>query len=384
MSFETDGGICEFRPLGGNLSPEPSTCVNISNLEIRTRLTNFTGKTLYLKTQHNVPFVVEPEQNILTPREKLDHLKIEIAYTINDVSSAKKTLSIIDAFVSNNLHCSQEAAIVRSQIHENYFNRSRYETASMKMTIVLSRTISLASITDAKLGFIPEISAIVTVNQAMIAIPHPYSPEGIENIHFSKVLENHGQTGVMVKVIDNDQLAKYRYYYSAKRLVRVESIQDHRRESGVYVTTTGVNETRRVQFMSFLEAEDNVGLYKSQEEAITHGDPSRIAEIEESKLKIKEKELNRQLLAEKANTAKIKEDYERVSAALSNATLVNKANLEALAAERKERNEQNSEARKDYYEERSYERKDSSEAFKLIPVAIGVVVGVAGFFFGRR
>lgn len=353
---------------------------NHANVTIKTDFINFTGEYIYCKTQRNIPLSFNPEKGLHVPREAYPHLKIVVTYTIHDSKSMEETLAFIDTIINNDYVVPEEAMLLREKIKEKFASANYFDPQNKSVTMAFSRIIRRDDIAKSGTVYIPETNVVVTMDKERAMRPHPYSPEGLQNIEIEKTLANVGQAGVMVKVIDNDQISPVRYFYAAKRLISVRSVVDHRRESGVYLTFTDCDNNRKSSFITFKEAEDVIGLFKTQDEAVTHGDPKylneqRERELENANLALKnESMLNKaELQQREAELASLKHDYNVMKEHLDYAATVRKHQINSI-----------DDRRKDYYEERSYYRKDSSEAWKFVPLVVGIVIGVGGIFFGKR
>lgn len=371
----------------GRAELEEKPQANTANLSIGVDYTNYTNGKLYFKTQRNIPFAVCNEEGLHVPRDIYPHLKITVTYTIHDSGSMEDTLRLIDAIIQNDFQISEETQILRQKIKDKLSSNLYYLASNKTVSFSMSRTIRQDDLYKAGVLYIPETGIVVTMDREKITTPHPYSPEGLQNIEHSQVLENVGQSGIMIKVVDNDQISPMRYYYAGKRLICVGSIVDQRRESGVYITICDRDNERNVKFVTFKEAEDLIGLFKTQDEALTHGDPKQMTahharEIENHNLNLEN--INLSLKNESvANKAKLQEREAELAALKHNLNLM-RENIEHAALVRKHTLDSVGDRRKDHFEERSYYRKDSSEAWKFVPLVVGVVVGVAGYLFGKR
>ena len=141
----------------------------------------------------------------------------------------------------------------------------------------------------------------------------------------------------------------------------------------MYLTSTGasIGAPPKIETFTYEEANEKLHLYKSKEEAEALGDLflQRERELKEKELRFKEIEndykLKRQQLQTDIDTRdqsfKLKElEYEEKLARLNQYRdeVEHQRKLEEIR-------------RKDHYEHRSYERKDSSEILKYAPILIG-------------
>lgn len=141
------------------------------------------------------------------------------------------------------------------------------------------------------------------------------------------------------------------------------------------------------------EAFTKYGLYKTREEALTHGNSKEIyaAELADKKQELRERELEieKERLEMNKTLTDLKSKHELEITKLKNETSVDDEHRERRLTELKmERDRLKDDLeykqlhRKDSYDDRSHKRKDTSEILKFIPVALTAVAGVVGVMVG--
>lgn len=388
-----------------------------AGLTISAEYTNFTGIDLYLKTQNNLPFVVEPNTQQICSAETRPHLEVKITYHLHNNDSILRTMETLVALRANSsLHGLDINALIAKIMKLYESDASKNNKLNFKFMVY--KRVLLDDLIRSDTLYLRECDLIVARSRAQMGMPHPNSSEGM---HRTEVMSNKklmGLTGIFTRVVDNENLAKVRYYYAGKHLITVPSDHAQDKASGVYCTISttasdGVVSQQEI-FMTFEEAQERIGLYRTQDDALSHGDPEIALRAEEARNKSeearskleasrlsrelaevkhrsemaalqKEEELTRirhSLEITKAENGQLKESLEiRKVAREDGYDVVKKKRddkFEKRKKSREDRYDDRDKYRKDYYDRRSYERKDSSELIKFIPgLAIGLLTAFA-------
>lgn len=390
--------------------------------------TNYTKSSIYVKTQNNIAFVVAPNNNTINASGSGPHLEIKITYSLVSGNNIHDTLELLRALGANG-GLSPDAKFVYDHLMKLYeADPTARNKSNFKVSIM--RRITEDSIRSHQVTYVKEADIIVSFEKAAMQPPHPNSSEGLQQIDYKK--EYIGQAGLFVRVVDNENLADVRYYHAGKRLISVPSVTDPTKQSGVYVTEStrapdGLLTPKSI-FLTFDEATEHIGLYRTQEEALSNGNPELILQMEDSRSKKEERrlalelqavkhqsaldtaraekealELKRALEISKAETLSLKEStdfrklirddaYADKEKRRSDKANKRKDKYESRGYRRKDRYEDRGYHRKDYYEDRGFERKqyyedrsmdrkDTSELIKFVP---GLLVGVLGAFAFMR
>jgi hypothetical protein len=273
------------------------------------------------------------------------------------------------------------------------------------MSIVIDNVVTTQDFKDKNGNIYYSTKDVVLSMLSLLEAPaHPYSEGVLSGRNFNsgieEIVENDG-VGVYFELIDNTATIGNRYIFIAKQVRVLIPKTSDTRPNGLYVTTIErdfINSSRQ-RFEQTVykldECEEKLGVYKTQEEALNDGDiklgrKEEIARLEHESL----------LMKNEYATYKTKTDAE---IARANAELArtkhesemreHKAKMEEIERERELRRENDrldqakrkledeldrEKARtKDWYEQRSYHRKDNSEIVKFLPamiLGIGAVV----------
>lgn len=236
-----------------------------------------------------------------------------------------------------------------------------------------------------------EIDQVISLGDADKVPLHPYSDRG-RSVYSE---DNHGTRSVgflyNLEVVDNYNQQGTRYVNINGNIYPLRPTIDYGRRDGVYVQTHGHldeygNTTSTRKRVAFEQAGKELGVFDSYDEAKTLGNLER--------------KLQQELADKTAETTRLRADMEAIKHARElekidrdeerarNDEIRNRQNAE-LAMQRDE-NTHALEVRrietKDRFEERSYQRKDTSDIIKVLPsaiVGIGAVAMAFKSFFGR-
>lgn len=389
-----------------------------AGLTLSTEYTNYTGADIYIKSQNNLGFVVEPNTKTASVEEPRPHVEIKFIYTIHNNDGILGTMQLMSAMDQNGMLLGLDAEALQKRLTDLYM-RDASRGNKMNFSFVIYKRVLDDELRRSKTVYVRECDLIVCKDKSSMMVPHPNSNEGMQQTEVTVNRNYYGQAGIFVKVIDNQHLAKIRYYHGGKNLISVPSIVDESKESGVYCTISTMASdglvTPTSRFLTFEEAEEAIGLYRTKEEALSHGDPEialRAEEArnkaEEAKGKVEERRLARELTEVKhraemeairreeelnqlkqsleiyrGENTRLKESIDvRKSVRDDSYDVVKKHRDDEFDQTKKYREdyyETRDRRRKDYYEDRSYERKDSSEMIKFIPAFLLGIAGAVAF-----
>ena len=385
-----------------------SNCINYktASLSINTEYSNFTGVMIYVKTQNNIPFAVDPNFRTASTDEPRANFEIKITYRLHNNDGIVNTFELLQGLIQHNSIQGTDAEEILKRISALYI-KDASRTNKLDFSFTIYKRILLEEINRNRSVYVRETDLVISKDKVGVTLPHPNSSEGLQQFDIERNKDYQGQAGVFVRVVDNENLAKVRYYYSGMHLITVPSTNDDQRESGVYCTISSTAPDGLIlpvsKFFSFEDAESNIGLYRTQEEALSHGDPELALRAEEARSKNEERRLTRELIEVKhksemeANKAKheletIKSENARLKESIDlNKTLRDNTfdvvkkdrdvEFDTLKRHREDYYDDRNVKRKDYYEERSSDRKDTSELIKFIPA---LLVGIAGTFIWMK
>lgn len=376
---------------------------NAGGLRQEISILNNTHSVLYVKNQGNVPYAVAPiRDRVNTPHPKA-HVEIRITTSLHNCHDFKATLNLANKIVNEKVATSFEAKALFGKLNDVIEAEpiaSRHNNVSTMHSFLVNEN----DINREGYVYIRECNLLLSFREDIVFEHHPYSNEAWTAPDIRSYAESRQASGNFIRVIDNDNIRDHWYYYSAKSLVEVRSVQDPTKETGVYFSSlsyeNGVNLVK-TEFMTFQEAEHRLGLYATKEAALTNGNPEQLLSVEEARYK-----------AEYERTRKELEDMKTV---LERERLEHEQHRSRLAAElehakfnasiRKEKIDMRSEERKEQYEDRSLKRKDKADkkekkrkhklekanatvksielAAKIAPIAIGVASFAIGYLVSR-
>lgn len=216
------------------------------------------------------------------------------------------------------------------------------------------------------------------------AIPHPYSTTGRDYAMAKKapVDLDRPNFAFCVEIVDNQGWLGDRFVNINNDIYRIRAKEDPTRKDGVYVLTSGqvnnaIGPTQPVDIRHYpldRAKMKELGLYETQTEAMTLGD-----EAGARKRELMEKDHELSIIKRDGQIAKEKHDREMATITAERDRWQHEATIrEGDLKTARERNEhlaalQRME-RKDEFEERSMQRKDSSEWLKALPI---IIVGLA-------
>jgi hypothetical protein len=205
-----------------------------------------------------------------------------------------------------------------------------------------------------------------------------------------------------LRFVDNEGVYGTHYVNINGVAFAVEPIKDPEFQSGIhcYMPNKAMSDDNsdRLVHCEYEPIEEGIkkyGLYKTRQEALTHGNQKERfeADILTQKQSLKERELkvDEEKMGMSRDIAELKARQEKEMAFLKNKYSVeNEHREERLAILKEERDlfkdrlEYDQLYRKDHYDHRTHARKDASEIIKFVPVALTAVAGVIGFFVGGQ
>jgi hypothetical protein len=275
-------------------------------------------------------------------------------------------------------------------------------------SIVVDQYLDIQTLIQQRHVYLQESDVLIQYGPYDPNVSHPHSMRGQSDSAYLNYTNQRRCTGIVVEIVDNEKTIGSRYLYVAKQLVEIPTLADPSRPSGVYYTHLRHDDVSGSQieplYCGFEDAEHTLGLYSTQEDAMTGGSPELIhrhqsteserellqtrQELERLRTESKIREIERtetmQVLRHEQDTAKHRHEVELAE------LKEHLVKLEHSVAKTKRRNDQHKEhyetrkyRRDDYYDERSAVRKDSSELAKYAP---GIVIGVIGAlaYWGKK
>lgn len=217
-----------------------------------------------------------------------------------------------------------------------------------------------------------EIDTVIAVSGQDECPDHPFSYESESAIGGAE--SSQPTYGINVDLYVNDPFNRYgeRYVNLFGQVYCVRTVQLFDRREGIYLCKT-INGKSYNVYTAFDQTEKEINLYRVEDEALTDGHvdillKKNLAELEQNNLILKRELENSKLQAQRQqqdyDARKIELDREREEWRIrkDREDLERKAEYERM---------------RDFYEYRSYQRKDTNEMLKYIPT---LVVGLGAVF----
>ena len=350
------------------------------------------------ESRHQI--TVQPRNNLpvdvaaATSTTGRDLLIIRDVYTFYGKESIKATLDNIRQY-SETYNLSDELDIIHKALTKNL------REYSPSVTVTTDRSVDIALLPGVDTYYIDDLDLHLHYGKFFDDRAHPHSKEGRSASSISETLQTDTGSGVLIEIVDNENSISDRYLYAFKEIHELKPVRDRSRPSAVYLTKVSPKFTRGsrvvVEAIPLEEAEDRIGLHRSREAAVAGGDGEVLsrtqhlnAETELRRSKIALEQTKVQTTAEESQRAR---ELAEMKHQLSKIELEQKTRIADLDhqleqtkkvnAELKESLDIRKNSRADYYDERSTNRKDSSDLIKYVPAAIlGLAAGFA--YMGKK
>lgn len=195
-----------------------------------------------------------------------------------------------------------------------------------------------------------------------------------------------------IYIVDNKDMLSPRYTCIADKVIKIKSVKIPTSQEGLYIAEYNEDGGISLTFICDLDNIDKVKyIYKTQEEALNGADKLTLMDKE---MKMKELNLQKELLEAKKENEKLKMDYEKLSRDLSIERERAKIDFEAMAKElelkysrmKRELEEKSLEDKWRYdrdnyrmrnsYEEAKYARDTTSDTLKLVGTVVTAMAGM--------
>ncbi len=271
---------------------------------------------------------------------------------------------------------------------------------------------------------------IISDKPLMKAPNHPFNSKTFNADSFKVFSNANGDVGINFEIVDNDNVFGERFIMLAKKIHKIIPKRDMLRQSGLYITTMerdptqeGLKKPNQIYY-PLENLEDNFGIYKTSQEAETGGDihslrKESMMEMEHNYKVDLQNLKNISLDRERENTslkhelqqAQIRNDIDNQTRKERIVVLEEENRAKDIAREEAERQRKETYAErerirneetiklqhmnrlleadlerqrsmmKDYYDGRSYNRKDTSEIFRWLPTIITGILSIVGIVF---
>ena len=325
--------------------------------------------------RNNLPITVETSEKHFT---KDCGLTIRTCYHFNGKDMIVSTINHLSEIMKDRKVNNPDMDIIHNTLLEAY-NKANGVINFQSVTI--DRFVPYKKICQHTGIYVHEADLLICNPKRLKYMQHPHSEEGMLIESYQRITEKNNISGVFIELIDNDNKISTRYMYLAKRLIEISPRVDKSRRSGVYYTTTGFDFTGepeiQPEFHTFEEAEQELGLHKTEEEAKSGGDPETLNRVTENRTKVELLELKRETELERIA-------FDREKARSDEKLRAMQAELDEAKILRNDFYEDRKFRRADQYDHRHASRKDSSETLKLAAAAIGGALAVFGLVNGRK
>lgn len=334
----------EHIKLPSHFCHQTNTTENTNEFKIVNLYINNSGQDLYVVHRNNLPILLKKSNNFFSGG---GGLILRTIYHFTSSEQINNTINHLKTWKDNCKVRATELELILTGLIKAYDHANGRLSCH---SIAIDREVPIKTIKHHSMLYVNENDLLICDQSASGRMFHPYSEEGLLQEKYHEFIEDHNVSGVFVELIDNENTIKSRYMYVAKQLIEVHARQDKNKVSGVYCTFATNNSLQEAHLdckhLSFDEAKEAIGLYKTAEEAETGGNPELISKITESKLR---------------------DDYARLKVR----TDMEKTAREEYIISLRDQLEAKKLIRNDYYEDRSAGRKDSSEIYKVFAAIIG-------------
>ncbi len=320
---------------------------------------NFTGKPVTIIKRNGLRFTIESSGSPLVDGFANSFIIHHTFHHSRDVR--KNAESLLNVLRKNNPNLTHHWEVLDT---------------SIKVTDILGKNangvsnyaypISAGRIQKDKFVYVHDLDMVFTFMSIDEQKKEPWHDYFAEQYSLYKEMRLEEKRGLYlnIELVDNEDLIGVQFTNVFGEVYEIIPIKDSFRKSGFYVTRSNKHgEVDRVEevldFHTFEEMKSIYKVYSTRQEAATFGDPET-----QRKIDLANKEIE---LAEMKESLKTK-DIELAKQAKI---------LDEIKSERELRKM----AETDYYDRRSFDRKDSSEAFKILPA---LVVGIGALLMGIK
>lgn len=239
--------------------------------------------------------------------------------------------------------------------------------------------------------YLSDVDYVVSLESIETPIYHPHSEKGrLQQVVLDSPLQHpdiQRETplglGYSIIMIDNQGKNGSRYINIGNTVYRIVPRRDFSKKDGIYIVSNNSMSSKmgggafESRYFELENAEERLGLYRTPDEAEYGGDKTIAAKegLAKAQAELEQLKAERQKAEEKNGIAKA-----ALEAQIREREVELTKEREAIAKERAEREHQENVRRKelaDYYEQRSYERRDTSEGLKFLP---SLLIGLGALF----
>ena len=350
------------------------------HLEITTSYLNYTGEALVVALRNGLVIDV-PCTHRFGKKEFVICVSITFSEQIRD--------SLFSRVNNVGENSSNELKVIK-----DYIVSERFKRIGGKYQINIEYPIDYSNyITERSMFYATDADIVIAKKKYEDVVWHPCSETSvIRNTFINRKPRVDNMFLMDIEV--NDTSGKYPCIYlrHGVEIHTIKTVCDKTKKDGIYFNTTG--EQGKTLFIDFSDDMLKYGFYKTYAEASELGD-SLLENKQKQELVRLEHELKQQRVQNERMSSELKAENMRLENQLNEERIKHdKEKLERERAHQEElrRIELEEQRRKlddysrkqrvsDYYEERSYQRKDSSEWLKAMPT---LLVGLGGLFMAMK
>jgi len=368
--------------------------VNHNGVQRTQTVRNYTNEVIYVQHRDGIPFKLNPEIRANGYEEIGVLIRVRYRYGKNVEVCADNTLNSPANNPTGDVKALQHAA-----------RHPRTEDRSSTKTFEVDYFISALDIR--KLGglfYLEQIDLLISTLEGNSIGTHPESRlgKGKKNQQSVELHNNNVGFYYQLRFVDNEGIYGTHYVNINGVVFSIRPIVNQDLHSGIhhYTPTDSISESTNNALVhnSYETIEEGIkkyNLYKTREEALSHGNikETHVLELQTQKQKIKERELEieQSKMEMSRELSDLKSEYDMGLLRLKKKYDVENEHRESRTADLKEERdilkdqlEKEQLNRKDHYDQKAYRRKDTSEIIKIIPVVLTAVAGLVGVLVGGR
>lgn len=368
--INTHFGDVSAAPLGphdlkGFFSPIEKKITYINNL----------SEPVTIGTRDGLKFVLSPQYNL-----SANGLIIRVEITINSTQKTdiQKVLSAVDDSAP------QELKVLR----ETFAKQIKVVTHRASTVMTIDYTVHTNTLREyGGAIYFHEVDLVVSLLGFDNTPPHPFSEEGRRlNIINTSTDNTEKDFFYSIKIVDNGEKYGPRYININNQVFKIDTVKDNSKKDGVYITRTKefnstLSDSNQKEHLHYSIDSEELSIFKSAEEARVYGDinTNRKRELAELEHQLNLQKAELQAIKSKNEMDMIERNKEKLILEMEKDTL--KQRLEEQRQDYEQRLKYERDRQKDYFDERSYRRKDYSEMVKFIPA---IIVGVGAIFIALK
>lgn len=226
-----------------------------------------------------------------------------------------------------------------------------------------------------------ELDALYNFGDKVEIPEHPHCQVAQKAGMMEQAMNTQEKLGFVFSVEIIDSLSKYgdRYLNICNQIYKISAKKDNNKPDGIYIVsskpTVGRMATEElcIECYQFDEAEKQLGLYKTFEQARTQGDPALTRKLELEAMEHETQVLKREAQMEKLRADQLAAERDQKVKDLEYERNTHAREIEDLRTRQDYLIEMEKLRMKDFYERRSSDRKDTTELIKYVPMILAAV-----------